>query len=711
MLSAIAFLLAAAPQTGSGPLPSAFCWGDYDADGLDDALAVPRAGEARLLKNLGDGTFEDVTELMGLSALAGVRGAAWADYDADGRLDLFLVRANGASELLRQSENGLFADATDALRLDGPLAGDEARWVDYDADGRPDLLVTGAAGGRLLHNLGGAFEAVELGLPGVVPPWSAVLESAPASGASRATIVTGRTAVDGPDGAAPDAARGGTGGVQEGQSLAGAMRIGGVGSQPIGAELCMTGIDDQAGGLTCLNASRTPTLGMLYPLGQDLFVATSGFVGVGTTAPTSRLTLAGPDDPLAGPILRLQNPNNAFEAGRIRMAESSSTFLGGYVHYDGVGNRLNLGVHNVNSVDPANDVDALSILRSNGFVGVGKVPSFPGARLDVGGSGNFDGLVTARAVEVESVTGAGLGLRVTQFGVSSGTGLLVDSSNSNSVGIELQMTGAGTGTSIGMRSVVAASNSQAVLASTSGPATSTAVRATATGAGIAGRFESATNLALTVTRSDNAGDIFEAGNVNDVEFRVESTGNVFCDGSFTGGGADYAEWLPRADAGERFAPGDVVAVRSGSISKRLAGAEQVLVISTNPVLIGNAAAAEESTREGHEVVAFLGQVPVRVVGRVASGDFLLPSGRDDGTAVAVAPRELDGRRLATVIGRAWESSGEAGEKLVLTAIGLDATAAAACAIDALRDEVERLAGLESRLAAVESHLANVAAAR
>ncbi len=127
-------------------------------------------------------------------------------------------------------------------------------------------------------------------------------------------------------------------------------------------------------------------------------------------------------------------------------------------------------------------------------------------------------------------------------------------------------------------------------------------------------------------------------------------------------------------------PGDVVGVRGGKISKDLTGAEQILVISTNPALVGNAADAESTGRDGYEVTAFLGQVPVRVRGVVQSGDFLLPSGRHDGTAVAVAPRDLRAEQLARVLGRAWESSDEPGAKTVNAAIGLDEAAAAACVI-------------------------------
>ncbi len=780
----LTLLLASAPQEGAG-LPATFCWGDYDEDGLEDALVIQPDGSARLLKNLGDGTFENVTDLLGLPAMPGARGAAWADYDADGRLDLFVASAAGEGALLRQAESGLFVDVSSTAGIADGLVGEAARWVDFDVDGQPDLLVSGAGGEHLFHNLGGAFAAVDLGRPALAPVWGLPGEDASAPGAHTAA---GRAA----ERTAPGLARpdvGGDAGRLD-SSVSGITRVGAGATQPMGFEQCVDTIKDQADGLTCVNVSSAPTAGMLYPLGSFFFISPGGFVGInelspverlhvagdaridsdsdvnvgvgsgalsvasidglrglsidqneiqtvganntllinfnnqnetdiqngalfvdttkyvglGTSSPTSRLSIAGTDDPLDGPILRLQNPGNPFEAGRVRLCESTATFLGGYLHYDGVGNELNLGVHDVNSVDPANDIDAITIARSNGSVGVGKSPTVVTARLDVGGGGNFDGLLTARTVEVESVTGGGTGIRITQDGVTSGTAIIIDSTNANSKGVDVQLTGAGIGTGIGVRSVVAGTNSQAVFGSTSGGLASTAVRGQATGAGVAGRFEGATNVALVVSRADNAGDILTAGNPGDIEFRVESSGNVLCDGAFIDTGADYAEYLERSDYAEAMMPGDVVGVRGGKISKDLTGAEQILVISTNPALVGNAADAESTGRDGYEVTAFLGQVPVRVRGVVRSGDFLLPSGRHDGTAVAVGPRDLRAEQLARVLGRAWESSDEPGAKTVNAAIGLDEAAAAACVIDSLRAELERVAALETRLAAVEARL-------
>ncbi len=130
-------------------------------------------------------------------------------------------------------------------------------------------------------------------------------------------------------------------------------------------------------------------------------------------------------------------------------------------------------------------------------------------------------------------------------------------------------------------------------------------------------------------------------------------------------GADYAEYLPHLGVGEVFESGDVVGVYGGRISKRTAGAQQVMVVSTRPVVVGNMPDVEA----GHEKVAFIGQVPVRVVGSVSVGDYIVASGLGDGLARAV--RELGaGDQL---IGRAWEGSADPDVKQVNVAVGLDRT--------------------------------------
>ncbi len=72
-----------------------FWWADFDRDGLDDAFVVGADGAARLLRNSGDGSFADVTVLSGLDGLGAASFAAWQDFDRDGAPEVFVGTQSG----------------------------------------------------------------------------------------------------------------------------------------------------------------------------------------------------------------------------------------------------------------------------------------------------------------------------------------------------------------------------------------------------------------------------------------------------------------------------------------------------------------------------------------------------------------------------------------------------------------------------------------
>ena len=81
--------------------PSRMIWADYDLDGFDDLYVLTPGARDSLLKNAGDGTFSDVTELVGLADQFASRSALWKDADGDGRPDLLLVSAEGQLRFFR----------------------------------------------------------------------------------------------------------------------------------------------------------------------------------------------------------------------------------------------------------------------------------------------------------------------------------------------------------------------------------------------------------------------------------------------------------------------------------------------------------------------------------------------------------------------------------------------------------------------------------
>jgi len=116
-------------------------------------------------------------------------------------------------------------------------------------------------------------------------------------------------------------------------------------------------------------------------------------------------------------------------------------------------------------------------------------------------------------------------------------------------------------------------------------------------------------------------------------------------------------------------PGDVVGVHGGDVSLTTEDADRAMVISTQPVVLGNDPGPLEDAREGYEKVAFVGQAPTNVRGPVEEGDLVVPSGENDGTAVAVTPGD---RSPGTpVVGQAWETDDAEGVTTVTVAVGID----------------------------------------
>jgi hypothetical protein len=141
--------------------------GDFDGDGLPD-LHVTNAAYGSLFRNLGGGRFQDRVVQSGLAAACGqyvAWGGGFADFDDDGVLDLFVANGDlhhptGRPDLLlRGRGDGTFEDASAAA---GPyfrreLLSRGAAIADYDDDGRLDVLVTTIGGSPvLLHNRGAA---------------------------------------------------------------------------------------------------------------------------------------------------------------------------------------------------------------------------------------------------------------------------------------------------------------------------------------------------------------------------------------------------------------------------------------------------------------------------------------------------------------------------------------------------------------------------
>jgi hypothetical protein len=138
--------------------------------------------------------------------------------------------------------------------------------------------------------------------------------------------------------------------------------------------------------------------------------------------------------------------------------------------------------------------------------------------------------------------------------------------------------------------------------------------------------------------------------------------------SWNSSGADMAEWMPRADGEPPMRPGDVAGVHGGRVSRRLEGAERLMVVSTSPMIVGNR--PPDDRRRDFERMVFIGRAPVRVRGPVARGDVILAEQGGDGAGVAVRPDALGLRDLPRVVAVAWEDAAGPGERAVQCGVGL-----------------------------------------
>mgnify|MGYP000234314511 CR=1 FL=1 len=139
--------------------------------------------------------------------------------------------------------------------------------------------------------------------------------------------------------------------------------------------------------------------------------------------------------------------------------------------------------------------------------------------------------------------------------------------------------------------------------------------------------------------------------------------------TYQSGAGDYAEWLPKVNLKSKFYPGDIVGIKAGRISRNTSDSEMNMVISSNPIVLGNM--PKDGKEFLYEKIAFMGQVPVKVHGNVNEGDYIIPSGNNDGFGIAVSPENLKSSDYQKIVGIAWTSSNSTQLNYVNVAVGLN----------------------------------------
>jgi len=132
-----------------GSMGTGVAVGDYDNDGRPDIFVVSKTEPCRLFRNLGNWKFEDVTEAAGLGTPRSLssaeepwkQGAAFADVNNDGWLDLYVCRFNAPNLLYINQHDGTFKEEAAARGLAVVDASGMGAFCDYDRDGWLDVFV------------------------------------------------------------------------------------------------------------------------------------------------------------------------------------------------------------------------------------------------------------------------------------------------------------------------------------------------------------------------------------------------------------------------------------------------------------------------------------------------------------------------------------------------------------------------------------------
>ncbi len=186
-------------------------------------------------------------------------------------------------------------------------------------------------------------------------------------------------------------------------------------------------------------------------------------------------------------------------------------------------------------------------------------------------------------------------------------------------------------------------------------------------------------------------------------FRHTNAGVVF-----KSKGADYAEYLPKANPNEVFAPGELVGVSGGKVSRRTVGADKVMVVSQRPIVVGNTPG--EGNERDYVKIAFIGQVGVKVSGDVNVGDYIIPSGKNDGAGIAVLPRDITPEQAMQVAGVAWSSDNRSPYGYVNMAVGINSNEMVNLALrqeKIISEQNEQIVNLQSQVNQMNSILAQL----
>ena len=168
---------------------------------------------------------------------------------------------------------------------------------------------------------------------------------------------------------------------------------------------------------------------------------------------------------------------------------------------------------------------------------------------------------------------------------------------------------------------------------------------------------------------------------------------------YSSSSGDYAEYLELQNPKEatQIKWGNVVGIKGGKIALNTNNADKIMVVSMSPAVVGNM--PEEKDIDKYKPVAFMGQIPVIVINNAKIGDYILPSGNNDGLAIAKPADALEIDDYKQIIGVAWEDSNA--KSIINVAVGINTNDV----VSYIKKQDNKLTELENRINKLE-HLIN-----
>ena len=137
-------------------------WADYDNDGdvdlyIGNETTPELQAPCQLFRNNGDGTFTDVASAAGVVNMNFTKGVTWGDYDGDRYPDIYVSNYNGPNRLYHNNRDGTFTDVAPHLGVMEPIESFPVWFWDFDNDGALDIFAsayTGRIANMVSHQLG-----------------------------------------------------------------------------------------------------------------------------------------------------------------------------------------------------------------------------------------------------------------------------------------------------------------------------------------------------------------------------------------------------------------------------------------------------------------------------------------------------------------------------------------------------------------------------